>query len=159
MKKVFGFVALMFLLSSCAPAPAVVAPEPEPAAVEEATRLADDVTEEDADWTDTPEEVVEEPEQEYTIAEKLAIIDGKGPSDSAGYQLMLDAAAPLCPDYDEEGLADLTVKARMLAADRGVDLEVLWGLGMVIMGVPEEAAGVVDCAEVMALALVAEVGS
>lgn len=149
--KSVALLGMLFLLSSCAPAPAVVAPEPEASEVETVEPEVEEIAEEPA-----PEDAVAEPEEDYSFAEMLAIIDGQTAEDAAGYQLMLDAAAPLCPDETEESLANLTVKAKTLLAERGVEVEVLWGLGMVIMGVPEEAAGMVDCGEVMAVAMVAE---
>lgn len=108
MKRVFGFVALMFLLSSCDPAPAVVAPEPEPAAIQEGTRLADEVTEEDADWTDTPGEVVAEPEHAeltYTEEELEACFVAWEAEVEAVANGVLDdstlrALAWECPSYD-----------------------------------------------------------
>ena len=107
-------------------------------------------------------QVIEDSEQEvvdeYTVAEKLAIIDGKTVDDGPAYQVFLDGAGQVCPDETEESLGDLAVRAQQLLEERGVEADNFWLLGNLIIALEGVEDLGVDCAEIGATLISMEVG-
>ena len=160
MKTFLGLFSVVILLAACSSA---TLPEPIPqAAVAEKPAPAPepDVAEEGV--PDTEPEVVEEPEEaavdDYTVAEKLAIVDGKSADDGPAYQVFLDGAGAVCPDETEESLGDLAVRAQQLLEERGVEADNFWLLGNLMITLEGVEDLGVDCAEIGAALISMEVG-
>ena len=143
MGNVVGIVVFVFLLASCGVQSLEEPLADLPAAAEEAAG-------------DAADETIEE---EYSVAEKLAIIDGKSVEEGPAYQVFLDGALEVCPDETQESLGDLAVRAKQILEERGVEADNLWLLGNLMIAIPEgnEALGL-DCGEVGATLLVMELG-
>jgi len=148
MKKTFGIASLTILLTACSSA-SLPEPAPEPEIVEEAAPPSKSQVIEDSE-----QEVVDE----YTVAEKLAIIDGKTVDDGPAYQVFLDGAGQVCPDETEESLGDLAVRAQQLLEERGVEADNFWLLGNLIIALEGVEDLGVDCAEIGATLISMEVG-
>jgi len=148
MRTLLGLAPVLLLLVGCSSA-SLPEPAPEPEIVEEATAPSESQVIEDSE-----QEVVDE----YTVAEKLAIIDGKTVDDGPAYQVFLDGAGQVCPDETEESLGDLAVKAQQLLEERGVEADNFWLLGNLIIALEGVEDLGVDCAEIGATLISLEVG-
>ena len=148
MRTLLGLAPVLLLLVGCSSA-ALPEPAPEPEVIEEATPAPEP-------------EVVEEPEEaavdDYTVAEKLAIVDGKSADDGPAYQVFLDGAGAVCPDETEESLGDLAVRAQQLLEERGVEADNFWLLGNLMITLEGVEDLGVDCAEIGAALISMEVG-
>lgn len=148
MGKLLGLAPVLLMLVGCSSA-TLPEPAPEPEVVEEA------ITEPETEVVDEPEEVAVD---DYTVAEKLAIIDGKSADDGPAYQVFLDGAGAVCPDETEESLGDLAVRAQQLLEERGVEADNFWLLGNLIIALEGAEDLGVDCAEIGAALISMEVG-
>jgi TM2 domain-containing membrane protein YozV len=97
------------------------------------------------------EEADPEPaEEDYTTAEKLAVIDEEfGQSDL--YERRFGQVQERCPNTSEERLGDYLVRATQLLEDRAITESTLWGMEQLLAAIPPGEAGTVDCAEVLSL--------